>query len=138
MASTDAVNPLSPQQPQNDTDRLAESASSTPSAPRANNDAASRPPEWDPELATISNFPRLRETEQLKWGSGFPMLLPVGSPRFLMYFDGIGKQLVHFDLTAAGAPDGGPEGTVVYKFQGSPPTAAVSADGGSVCVNQRS
>eukprot|EP01052_Picozoa_sp_SAG31_P048942 SAG31_NODE_10484_length_1132_cov_3.261375_1_plen_302_part_01 len=140
MASTDVVNPLSPQQLQNDTDRLADTGeSSPPSAPRANYyDAASRPSEWGPELATISNFLRLRETEQLRYGFGFPMLLPVGSPRFLMYFDGLDKQLVRFDLTAAGAPDGGPEGTVVYKLLSSANTAAVSADGGSMCVNQRS
>ena len=104
MASTDVVNPLSPQQLQNGTDRLADSASSPSAAPRANYyDTASRPPEWDPELATISKFPRLRETEQLSWARGFPMLLPVGSPRFLMYFDATDKQLVRFDLTAAGA-----------------------------------
>eukprot|EP01052_Picozoa_sp_SAG31_P047674 SAG31_NODE_9643_length_1246_cov_2.562337_1_plen_157_part_01 len=137
MASTDVVNPLSPQQLQDDTDRKADSASS-PSAPRANNDAASRRPEWDAE-ATISNFPRLRETEQLRYGFGFPMLLPVGSPRFLMYYDIQDKTLVRFDLTTAGAPDGGPEGTVVYKLQSSSAvTAAVSADGGSMCVSQRS
>eukprot|EP01052_Picozoa_sp_SAG31_P034089 SAG31_NODE_3933_length_3738_cov_6.025282_1_plen_738_part_10 len=135
MASTDVVNPLSPQQLQNDTDRLADSASS-PSAPRAKNDAANRRPEWE---ATISNFPRLRETEQLRYAHGFPMLLPVGSPRFLLYFDGVDRQLVRFDLTAAGAPDGGPEGTVVTnKLQNPPPTVAVSADGGSMCVGQRS
>eukprot|EP01052_Picozoa_sp_SAG31_P023061 SAG31_NODE_1871_length_7025_cov_10.081144_1_plen_696_part_10 len=139
MASTDVVNPLRPwQQLQNGTDRLADPASSpSASVVRTYNDAASQRPEWDPELATISNFPRLRETEQLRYALGFPMLLPVGSPRFLLYFDGEGRQLVRFDLTAAGAPDGGPEGTVVLTKLGSA-TAAVSADGGSMCVNQRS
>eukprot|EP01052_Picozoa_sp_SAG31_P034627 SAG31_NODE_4072_length_3614_cov_7.146230_2_plen_969_part_00 len=138
MASTDVVNPLSPQQ--NDTDRLADSASS-PSAPRANNDAAEPAAGVRSGAGHHQQFlknPRLRETKQLRYGSGFPMLLPVGSPRFLMYFDAVGKQLVRFDLTAAGAPDGGPEGTVVTKLQSSPATAAVSADGGSMCVNQRS
>ena len=67
---------------------------------------------------------RLRETEQVPYAMGFPMLLPVGSPRFLVYADATMKQLVRFDMAAAaGAAGGGQEGTPAHAESPDPHVA---------------
>ena len=69
------------------------------------------------------------------------MLLPMASPRILVYADAVTKQLVRIDMVAAAtsAASGGGQGrgTAVFQFGGAPVTTALSADGGSLCVSQR-
>jgi hypothetical protein len=73
---------------------------------------------------------RLRETLQVAWAFGFPVLLPQINPRWLVIADGIKKQIVLFDLAAP--DDAG--GIMVAKTEFPPVTAALSADGDSLCI----
>ena len=75
---------------------------------------------------------RMRKTAPLKW-AGRPMLLPPAAPQFLAYADLFTKQLVLFDL-ADTSPTAGTAGIVVAEFEQMPSAAAVSADGGSLCI----
>ena len=97
---------------------------------RALSALASKPPADSP-------LRLVREAEQLTSAVAFPMLLPVDRPRFLVCAAEVVNQLVRIDMAAAtSASSGARGGTAVFQFSTAPFTAAVSADGRSLCVSQ--
>ena len=72
---------------------------------------------------------RLRETPKVPYAKGLPMPLPLAAPMFLAYVDLSLKQIVLFDLSVDGAA-----GITVVKTEQTPVSAALSADGDSLCI----
>ena len=73
---------------------------------------------------------RLRETPEVSWAYGLPMMLPSsGAPRFFAFPNYHTKQLMLFDLLADDAV-----GIPVAQIEFALFTAAVSANGDSLCL----